>query len=98
MIKELEENRRSSPFISSKIGTYCFIYLICKTLKQEKTHVLDISRLISNLDASDVEKEILSRHIINFPVLNELKIILNHFVYIICADMTQCIRKRTCVI
>ena len=67
MIKELEENRRSSPFISSKIGTYCFIYLICKTLKQEKPHVLDISRLISNLDASDVEKEILSRHIINFP-------------------------------
>lgn len=67
MIKELEENRRSSPLMSSKIGTYCFIYLIFKTLKQEKPHVLDISRLISNLDASDVEKEILSRHIINFP-------------------------------
>ena len=67
MIKELEQNRRSTPFISSKIETYCFIYLIYKTLKQDKARVLSVSGLIADLDVSERIKEILSRNIKTFP-------------------------------
>ena len=73
MISELEEIRRGNTFSRQKMPEYSFIYLLYKTLFQQKEFTLDISLLISNLEVSNSIKHILTKYIEKLPEGFELE-------------------------